>query len=107
MTVFISYVCVCHATSTICVHWVSIQLQIIYSLHLSDLKLVITHRYEHGIKQAVIDDSSTYIAHVADNNTCAVTALRGNQPDASRDVLDLSLLDERNVITCVTRGDSE
>ncbi|XP_047515252.1 cilia- and flagella-associated protein 43 [Pieris napi] len=42
-----------------------------------DLKLAVTHRYESGIKQAIIDANATCIAHLGGNKTMVVHHLHG------------------------------
>ncbi|CAG4981928.1 unnamed protein product [Parnassius apollo] len=40
-----------------------------------DLKLIVSHRYESGVEQALIDSNSRYIVHVGGNGTTAVTVI--------------------------------
>ncbi|XP_028044067.1 cilia- and flagella-associated protein 43 isoform X1 [Bombyx mandarina] len=41
-----------------------------------DLKLVASHRYELGIKQAIIDADNKFVVHIGRNNTLCCTCLR-------------------------------
>lgn len=47
-------------------------------LFISDLKLILTHRYEDGIKSAVIDDKNRYILALSASGTVSCTYLRKN-----------------------------
>ncbi|XP_050670379.1 cilia- and flagella-associated protein 43 [Leptidea sinapis] len=49
-----------------------------------DLKLILSHRYETGIKQAVIDSNHTYVAHLAGNRTLVVHHLHGMREDLDK-----------------------
>ncbi|CAK1544292.1 unnamed protein product [Leptosia nina] len=51
-----------------------------------DLRLVVTHRYEYGIKQALIDDNGTFIAHLAGNKTFVVHYLHGQNEEYQNEV---------------------
>ncbi|KAI8428342.1 hypothetical protein MSG28_002530 [Choristoneura fumiferana] len=63
-----------------------------------ELKLVVTHRYESGIRQAVIDSHNKYIAHQAGNHTVAVQYLNSKRPelkaDPKHETPDLKFFDE-------------
>ncbi|KAL0895179.1 hypothetical protein ABMA27_013627 [Loxostege sticticalis] len=46
-----------------------------------ELKLIMSHRYETGIKQAVIDADNQYVVHLAGNGTVSCTYLHGDRED--------------------------
>lgn len=70
----------------------------------SDLKLVTSHRYEQGIRQALIDANNTYIVSVANNGTLAVHYLDGSLKEIQEDVkhydlkLDFAALEEFTIM---------
>ncbi|KOB77921.1 LacI-type transcriptional regulator [Operophtera brumata] len=72
-----------------------------------DLKLCVSHRYEHGVLAAVIDAACSCVAHLAGNHTCALAALRQEGAQRARPPLDTALLAESgNTITIMHTDDS-
>lgn len=70
-----------------------------------------THRYEGGVKQAVIDAENRYIVSLANNKTLAVHFLHKNQSER-RELLhtppDLSIFNESvNTITIINENESK
>jgi hypothetical protein len=49
---------------------------------LPDLKLQVTHRYETGVKQVVIDNQNSCVVHLGGNGTAACTLIA---PPPARD----------------------
>ncbi|CAH2989003.1 unnamed protein product [Chilo suppressalis] len=45
-----------------------------------ELKLLVTHRYENGITQAVIDTENEYVVHLGGNKSVACAFLHGGHP---------------------------
>ncbi|CAK1602687.1 unnamed protein product [Parnassius mnemosyne] len=74
-----------------------------------DLKLIVSHRYESGVEQAVIDSNNQYIVHLGGNGTAAVTVLNNKHEglltelsiDVHTDAPDPNLFDDgaANIIT--------
>lgn len=77
-----------------------------------ELKLPVTHRYESGIKQAVIDANTTYIAHLAGNKSMVIHYLHGHKQELQTEVHHesppMDLFEEGiNTITIINERDSK
>ncbi|XP_061707746.1 LOW QUALITY PROTEIN: cilia- and flagella-associated protein 43 [Cydia pomonella] len=75
-----------------------------------DLQLAVTHRYENGIQQAVIDSETKYIVHLAASHTMVVHCLRGKSPEARQEpkleAPDQKLFDKTsNGLTIIALGE--
>ncbi|XP_038207822.1 cilia- and flagella-associated protein 43 [Zerene cesonia] len=75
-----------------------------------ELKLSATHRYESGIREAIIDAHNTYIAHLAGNGTVVVQYLHGLRVDLQTELHHeppaLDLFEEAlNTITIIGERD--
>lgn len=51
---------------------------VIYSI---ELKQIFCHRYETGVKQALVDAENKYIVHIGGNRTLAVTYLHADDAE--------------------------
>ncbi|XP_059058121.1 cilia- and flagella-associated protein 43 [Achroia grisella] len=72
-----------------------------------DCKLIVTHRYETGIRQAVTDSERSYIAHLAGNRTIALLQLhdRGD-PEPLHEPLKETIYERSvNLISIIDQGD--
>ncbi|XP_052758643.1 cilia- and flagella-associated protein 43 [Galleria mellonella] len=70
-------------------------------------KQIVTHRYECGIRQALVDGERSYITHLAGNRTIAVLRLHDRgEPDPQHEPLNKNIF-ERNGNTLLIINDTD
>ena len=82
----------------------------LFQIIIAELQLVVTHRYESGVKQAVIDSENRFIVSLAHNKNVAVHYLRRlkERRDLCHTTPDLSLFEKAtNTISIISQSDSE
>lgn len=64
---------------------------------MAELKLVVSHRYEGGVRQAVAAGDAAYLAHLGRNHTVALHYLRSTRDrDLCLEPPEKTLFDEAN-----------